>query len=82
MKINEVTLSLFDTVDYKTLLQKLHLLQFSHSSLHLMNSYLTIWEQFVRIDDKRFPRYCLTFMFMIYQKVQLVNVFNLITRYH
>ena len=104
MKINEVTLSLFadyckafDTVDHKILLQKLHLLQFSHSSLHLMNSYLTKWEQFVRIDDKRFPLarvyygvpqgiilrlYCLTFTIMIYQKVQLVNVFNLLTRYH
>ena len=45
---NEVTLSLFadyskafDTVDRKILLQKRHSLQFSHSPLHLMNSYLT-----------------------------------------
>ena len=63
MNRNEVTLSLFadyskvfDTVDHKTLLHKLHSLQFSHSSLHLMNSYLTERrKQFVQIDDKRSP---------------------------
>ena len=60
MNRNEVTFSLFavyskafDTVDHKTLLHKLHSLQFSHSSLHLMNSYLTERKQFVKIDDKR-----------------------------
>ena len=59
---NEVTFSLFadhskafDTVDHKTLLHKLHSLQFSHSSLHLMNSYLTERKQFAQIDDKRSP---------------------------
>ena len=59
MNRNEVTLSLFagyskafDTVDYKTLLHKVHLLQFSHSSLHLMNSYLTERKQLVQNDDK------------------------------
>ena len=62
MNRNEVTLSLFadnseafDTVDHKTLLHKLHSLQFSHSSLHLMNSYLTERKQSVQIDDKRSP---------------------------
>ena len=62
MNRNEVTLSLFadyskafDTVDHKTFFHKLHTLQFSHSSLHLMNSYLTERKQFVQIDDKRSP---------------------------
>ena len=62
MNRNEVTLLLladysksFDTVDHKTLLHKLHSLQFSHSSLHLMNIYLTERKQFVQIDDKRSP---------------------------
>ena len=62
MNRNEVTLSLFadyskafDTVDHKTLLHKLHSLQFSHSSLHLMNSCLTERKQHVQIDDKRSP---------------------------
>ena len=48
MNRNKVTLSLFadyskafDTVDHKILLHKPHSLQFSHSSLHLMNSHLT-----------------------------------------
>ena len=60
MNKNEVTLSLFadyskafDAVDYKTLLHKLHSLQLSYSSLHLMSSYLTERKQFVQIDDKR-----------------------------
>ena len=58
-----------------------------------MNSYLTERKQFVQIDDKRSPLVrvyygvpqgsilgsILTFMFTIYQKVQLVNVFNLLT---
>ena len=59
MNRNEVTFSLFadyskafDTVDHKTLLHKLHSLQFSHSSLHLMNIYLTERKQFVQIDGK------------------------------
>ena len=43
----------FDTVDHKILLHKLHSLQLSHSSLHLMNSYFTERKQFVQIDDKR-----------------------------
>ena len=37
----------------ETLIYKLHLLQFSHSSLDLMNSYLTERKQFVHTDDKR-----------------------------
>ena len=57
MNRNEVTLSLFadysKAFDHKTLLHRLHLLQFSHSSLHLMNSYLSERKQFVQIDDKR-----------------------------
>ena len=75
----------FDTVDHKTLLHKLHSLQFSHSSLHLMNSYLIKRKQFVQTDDKRSslsrvyygvpqgsilgPILFLTFTFMAYQKV-------------
>ena len=62
MNRNYATLSLFpdyskafDMVDHKTLLHKLHSLQFSHSSLHLMNSYLTQRKQFAHIDDKRLP---------------------------
>ena len=62
MNRNEVSLSLFadyskafDTVDYKTLVHKRHFLQFSHSYLHLMNSYLTEMKQFVQIDEKRSP---------------------------
>ena len=58
MNRNEVTFSLFadyskafDTVDHKTLLHKLHSLQFSHSSLHLF-FYLTERKQFVQIDGK------------------------------
>ena len=45
----------FDTVDHKTLLQKLHSLQFSYSSLHLISSYLTERKKFAQIDDKRSP---------------------------
>ena len=62
MNKNEVTLSLFadyskafDAVDYKTLLHKLHSLQLSYSSLHLMSSYLIERKQFVQNDDKRSP---------------------------
>ena len=63
-----------------------------------MNSYLTERKQFAEIDDKRSPLprvynvslkavfwglHCLTFRFMIYLKVQLVNVFNVLTTlYH
>ena len=39
--------------DHKILLHKPHSLQFSNSSLHLMNSHLTEKIQFVQIDDKR-----------------------------
>ena len=45
----------FDTLDHETLLHKLHSLQFSHSSQHLINSYLTERKQFVQTDDKRLP---------------------------
>ena len=98
MNRNEVTFSLFavyskafDTVDHKTLLHKLHSLQFSHSSLHLMNSYLSERKQFVQIDDKRLPLarvyYGVTqgsilgpilfnLYVRVYQNVQLANVFN------
>ena len=62
MNRNKVTLSLFadyskafDTVDHNTLVHKLYSLQFSHSPLHLINSYLTERKQFVQIDDKRLP---------------------------
>ena len=62
MNRNKVTLSLFadyskafDTVDHNTLVHKLYSLQFSHSLLHLINSYLTERKQFVQIDDKRLP---------------------------
>ena len=90
-KLYYVTLSLFayyskafDSIDHKALLHNFHSLQFSHSSLHMMDSYLTERKQFVQIDDKRSPLarvyhgvpqdsilrpYCLTFMYTIYQKV-------------
>ena len=62
MNRNEVTSPLFadyskafDTVVQKTLLHKLHSSQLSHSSLHLINSYLTERKQFVQIDGKRSP---------------------------
>ena len=62
MNRNEVTISLFadyskafNTVDHKTLLHKLHSLQFSHSSIHLMNSYLTERKQFAKTDNKISP---------------------------
>ena len=61
-KLYYVTLSLFayyskafDSVDHKALLHNFHSLQFSHSSLHMMDSYLTERKQFVQIDDKRSP---------------------------
>ena len=80
----------FDTVDHKILLHKLHSLQLSHSSLHLMNSYFTERKQFVQIDDKRstltrvhygVPKGSnlgpILFKFYV-QKVELVNAFILL----
>ena len=42
----------FDTVDYPTLLKKLHALNMSKNTLKLMASYLTERQQYVQIDDK------------------------------
>ena len=63
MNNNEVTLSVFtdysnafDTVDYKILLRKLHVLHFANSSLSLINSYLSGRKQYIQIDDKRSTR--------------------------
>ena len=101
MNRNEVTLSLFadyskafDTIDHNTLLHQLHSLQFSHSSLRLMITYLTEREQLDPIDDKKLPLARSYYgvpqhsvlgpiLFNLYVHViQLVNVFNLLTTLH
>ena len=41
----------FDTVHYKHLIEKLSLLKFSISSIHLIYNYLTNRKQFVQVDD-------------------------------
>ena len=59
MNRSEVTLAIFadfskafDTVDYKTLLQHLNNLGFSHQVLRLIGDYLTNRKQYVQVDDK------------------------------
>ena len=42
----------FDTVDYETVLKKLHVLGFSKSFLRWVTDYLTGRKQFVQIDDR------------------------------
>ena len=60
MNSTEITLSVFadyskafDTVDYHTLLLKLHSLNFSNPSLKLILNYLCNRKQFVQIDDQK-----------------------------
>ena len=62
MNRTEVTLSVFadyskafDTVDYQVLIEKLHNLNFSKSSLLLILDYLSERKQYVQIDDKLSP---------------------------
>ena len=59
MDSGEITLSVmadfskaFDTVDFETLIKKLHQLNFSKSSLLILSSYLSNRQQFVQINDK------------------------------
>ena len=51
----------FDTVDYPTLVKKLHSLNFSKNVLKLITSYLTGRLQYVQIDDKLSPRESISF---------------------
>ena len=60
MKKREVTLiafadfsKAFDTVDYLTVLRKLHAIGFSTSSLTWVLNYLTSRKQFVQVNDKQ-----------------------------
>ena len=60
MKKGELTLMLladfskaFDTINFKTVLKKLHRLNFSHGFLYWITSYLTNRFQYVQIDDKK-----------------------------
>jgi hypothetical protein len=60
MKKGELTLMLladfskaFDTINFKTVLKKLHRLNFSHGFLYWITSYLTNRLQYVQIDDKK-----------------------------
>ena len=60
MKKGEITLiafadfsKAFDTVDYSTVLGKLHVIGFSRTSLNWVMNYLTSRKQFVQIDDKQ-----------------------------
>ena len=62
MNRTEITLSVFadyskafDTVDYQVLIEKLHNLNFSKSSLLLILDYLSERKQYVQIDDKLSP---------------------------
>ena len=59
MSRGEITLSVmadyskaFDTVDYETLIRKLHKLRFSKDSMLLIANYLSSRRQFVQIDEK------------------------------
>eukprot|EP00111_Clytia_hemisphaerica_P012122 TCONS_00035606-protein len=45
----------FDTVDFETLIKKLHSLHFSKKSLRILANYLSSQQQYVQIDDKRSP---------------------------
>ena len=86
MNRSEVTLSLFadyskafDTVDHKTLLHKLHSLQFSHSSLNLMNSYLTEREKLVQIDynDGFLQEFTMVYLKTVFLGPILINLYVL-----
>ena len=70
MKKGELTLMLladfskaFDTINFKTVLKKLHRLNFSHGFLYWITSYLTNRFQYVQIDDKKsnLPLYALEY---------------------
>ena len=59
MNRGEITLAVmadfskvFDTVDFETLIQKLHQLNLSKSSLKIFASYLSNRHQYVQIDDR------------------------------
>ena len=59
MEKGEVTIAVltdfskaFDTVDYPTLIKKLHKFNMSKNTLKLIASYLTERQQYVQIDDK------------------------------
>ena len=43
----------FDTVDYKTLIEKLHKFNIGNNTLHTLLSYLSNRKQFVLIHDQR-----------------------------
>ena len=50
----------FDTVDYETLLRKLHKLRFSKDSMLLIADYLSYRHQYVQIDEKSSDRLIVT----------------------
>ena len=67
MDRGEITLSVmadyskaFDTVDYETLLRKLHKLRFSKDSMLLIADYLSSRHQYVQIDEKSSDRLIVT----------------------
>ena len=60
MNRGEITLAVladfskaFDTVDFETLIKKLHSLRFSKNSLFVISNYLSNRLQYVQIDDKK-----------------------------
>ena len=60
MNRGEVTLAVladfskaFDTVDFETLMKKLHSLRFSKSTLLILSSYLSNRKQYVQINDQK-----------------------------
>ena len=60
MKKGEITLiafanfpKAFDTVNYSTVLRKLHVIGFSRTSLNWVMNYLTSRKHFVQINDKQ-----------------------------
>ena len=60
MKKSEITLTIlidfskaFDTIDHGVLLKKLYELNFSHSSIKILSSYLRDRDQYVQIDDQK-----------------------------
>ena len=68
MNNTEVTLSVFadyskafDTVDHQVLIEKLHSLNFSKSTLLLLLDYLSERKQFIQIDDKFSPHNTIQF---------------------
>ena len=75
MKKREVTLiafadfsKAFDTVDYLTVLRKLHAIGFSTSSLTWVLNYLTSRKQFVQVNDKQF------YLFLFYNLCHMTGL--------